>query len=524
MVNKGNKMKTIPTIKNMIRRNIECTPDNIALIEGDRQYNFRELGDRAYRMGNALLALGLKKGDRVAVLSHNSMESAESYFNIPNAGLVLVMLNFRLAPPEILTILSDAKVSAIIVNEAFLDSIEKIIDSLGFVNAYILIGEKACPDGWHRYEDLINQAPPHEPAVDVTEKDLAALMYTSGTTGVPKGCIATHGNFYHVGESMAHELNMDREDTGIVSTPLFHVSGEVILMNGFYSSTPTIIMPKWDVEEFMRLVEKHKITTGVLATPMLLYLVESPQKDLYHLDSLKKVLFAGAPVTSEIFKKALEKFGNIFVHGFGATEALGSICILKTEAVSKALAEGKTEIFNSCGQTYAGMETAVVDDFDTPVSPGNIGEIRVRGLSLTMGYWSKEQETREAFRNGWYYTGDLCKIDEQGFMYIVGRKKDVIITGAENVFPTEVENVLCKHPAIKQAAVIGKEDVKWGEMVIAIVVTRSDQRLTENDIISFCKERIAGYKVPKKVFFVDKLPISASGKLIKSKLIEQFAS
>ena len=521
-------MKTIPplkkTLKNMIRRNMECTPDKVALIEGDRQYSFKELGDRTYRMGNALLALGLKKGDRVAVLSHNSIESAESYFSIPNAGLVLVILNFRLAPPEILTILSDAKVSAIIVNETFLDRIEQIRDSLNFIHEYILIGEKTCPAGWRHYEDLIHQAPPHDPAVEVTEDDLAALMYTSGTTGVPKGCMATHGNFYHVGESMSQELNMGPDDSAIIATPLFHVSGEVILMNGVHSSTPTIIMPKWDVEEFMRLVEKYKITTGVLATPMLLYLTESPHAGAYRLDSLKKLLFAGAPVTSEIFRKAIEKFGNIFVHGFGATETLGSICILKTEAMAEALANGNHDIFSSCGKTYAGMETDVVDEFDHPVTPGTIGEIRVRGLTLTLGYWNKDQETREAFRDGWFYTGDLCRIDEQGFMYIAGRKKDVIITGAENVFPTEVENVLCRHPAVKQAAVIGKEDVKWGERVIAIVVKRNDEHLTPNDIISFCRKRIAGYKVPKEVFFVENLPISPSGKLLKSKLKEQFAS
>jgi len=452
------------------------------------------------------------------------MENAESYFSIPNAGLVLVMLNFRLAPPELLTILADAGVSALMVHEGFLDALNQIRNQLGFVRHFILIGNISPPDGWHSYERLIEASPSDEPLVDLNERDLAALMYTSGTTGAPKGCMAIHHNFHYVGQSMSQEMGTRMEDRGIITTPLFHASGEVVLMNGIYSATTTIIMPHWDVMEFMTLVEKYRISTGVLATPMLLYLLNCPNIDDFDLKSLRKVIFAGAPVTPEIFRNAIERFGNIFVHGFGTTETLGSICMLGTGDIAKALALGNTEILGSCGKAYTGMDVEVVDEWDNPVPPDQSGEIRTRGPGMTEGYWQKTTETRKVFRDGWFYTGDLCRVDRNGFMYIVGRKKDVIITGAENVYPVEVENVLHKHPDVFDASVTGLANSNWGEIVTAFVVTQANSRITAEQLISFCREEIAGYKVPKKIYFVDSLPRSATGKVLKYKLKEKYAS
>jgi acyl-CoA synthetase (AMP-forming)/AMP-acid ligase II len=517
-------LKDICTLRTMLTRNQQLNPDKTALIEGERRCTFKDFADRTYRMGNALLELGLQRGDRVAILSRNSMENAESYFSIPNAGLVMVMLNFRLAEPELLMVLGDAQASALMVNEEFLPQIEAIKEKLRFIEHYIFIGDKAgCPEGWHHYETLIEQSLPHEPAVEISEDDLAALMYTSGTTGSPKGCMVTHRNLYHVGRSMAREMKMNREDVGIIPTPLFHASGHVVFMNSVYSGAPSIIMTKWDVERFMGLVEKYKVTTGVLATPMLLYLVDHPHTERYNLSSLKNILFAGAPVTPVIFKKAIERFGNIFIHGFGTTETVGTVCLLKTEEVADALASGRIEILSSCGRSYTDMQVQVVDENDAPVSAGVEGEISVRGLGVTLGYWNKERETRAAYKNGWFRTGDLGRMDEQGFMYVVGRKKDMIITGGENVFPAEVENILYKHPAVSQAAVVGLMHAKWGESVTAVVVKKADLDVTEDEIRSFCRKEVAGYKVPKSVFFVDNLPMSATGKLLKDKLKEMFS-
>ncbi|MBN2333604.1 MAG: long-chain-fatty-acid--CoA ligase [Deltaproteobacteria bacterium] len=517
-------MKTICTLQNMLRRNVELNPEKIALIEGKRSYTFREFADRSQRMGNALLNLGLAKGDRVAILSKNSIENAESYFSIPNAGLVLVMLNFRLAPREILDILADAEPRVLLVNEEYVGVVDQLRASLSFVEQFVFIGDRAkTPAGWHHYEEMIAAAKTGWPSAAVTEDDLAALMYTSGTTGAPKGCMAIHRNFYHVGRSLTLALKMDADDCGIIASPLFHATGEVTLMNHVYSGTTSVIMPLWDVDLFLRLVEQYKITTGMLATPMLMFLVDFPHSERYDHSSLKKIYFAGAPVTPVVFQKAIERFGNVFIHLFGTSETIGQTTILSTDDVARALASGKTEILASCGKSFADMESVVVDEDDRPVPPGVVGEIKVRGLGTTLGYWRKEEATKAVFRNGWYYPLDLCTVDDQGYIYIVDRKKDMIITGGENVYPAEVENVLYRHPGVSQSAVIGLPDAKWGEAVTAIILPKEGKKLSTDEIISFCKGEIAGYKAPKKIIFVTDMPRSASGKILKYKLREEFA-
>ena len=423
-------MDDICTLRSVLERNLEYNAKKIAIIEGDRQYSFLEFTQRTRAMGNALLDLGLEKGDRVAILSHNSIENAESYFSLPNAGLVLVMLNFRLAPKEILTILKDSGAFVMMVNKAYMGHFDQIKDELDFIKKFIFIGPPAeTPDGWHHYEDMIESSSLEIPPVELHENDLAALMYTSGTTGSPKGCMATHRNFYHIGRSLTLELKMSREDVGIIASPLFHATGEVVLMNGMYSGTTSVIMPQWDPTQFLALVEKHKVTTGMVATPMLLFLLESPDVEKYDHSSLKKIFFAGAPVTPVVFQRAIKRFGNVWVHLFGTTETVGQTTILRTEDVEDALKTGNMEILASCGRSFADMQSMVVDNNDRPVSPGEVGEMKVRGLGTTLGYWNKPEETQKDFRNGAYYSQDLCRVDEQGFIYVVDRKKDMIITG-----------------------------------------------------------------------------------------------
>jgi acyl-CoA synthetase (AMP-forming)/AMP-acid ligase II len=509
----------------VLEHNLEYHPEKVALIEGDRQVTFREFTQRTRSMGNALLDLGLKKGDRVAIMSHNSIENAESYFSIPNAGLVLVMINFRLAPKEALAILKDSGASVLMVNEPYKGHVDQIKGELGFIKQFVFIGPAAdTPDGWLHYEAMIASSSFETPPNALSENDLAALMYTSGTTGTPKGCMATHRNYYHVGRSLTLELKMTREDVGIIACPLFHATGEVVLMNGMYSGTTSVIMPQWDVAGFLSLVEKHKVTTGMLATPMLLFLMEYADVEKYDHSSLKKIFFAGAPVTPVVFQRAIERFGNVWIHLFGTTETVGQTTILRTEDIEAAFRTGNMEILGSCGRSFADMQSMVVDENDNPVPPGVVGEMKVRGLGNTLGYWNKPEETKNVFRNGAYYSLDLCRVDEQGFIYVVDRKKDMIISGGENIYPAEVENVLYKHPQVSMAAVIGTPDEKWGEAVTALIVKKGEGRLEPDDIKTFARTEIAGYKVPKKIIFIESLPLSASGKILKYKLREEFYS
>ncbi|MCD6269847.1 MAG: AMP-binding protein [Deltaproteobacteria bacterium] len=516
-------MKSFCTLNNMLRRNLEFNPDKIALIEEERSFTFAEMVDRCQRMTNALLDFGLERGERVAILSKNSIENAESYFSIPSANLVLVMLNFRLAPRELQDILLDSEPSVIMVNQEYLDHFVQIQTALPSIKEVIYIGDLAQkPAGWHHYEDLIAAASAAAPDVNPTEDDLAALLYTSGTTGAPKGCMATHRNFYHVGRSLTLELKMDSDDVGIIASPLFHATGAVTLMNHIYSGTTSIIMPMWDVPTFLELVEKYKITTGMLATPMVLFLAEFSDFAKYDFSSLRKIYFAGAPVTPVVFQKAIKTYGNVFIHLFGTSETVGQTTILHLADVEQALAAGNNDILASCGRSFADMESIVVDENDQPTAPGVVGELKVRGLGNCVGYWRKEAETAAVFRNGWYYPLDLCKVDNKGFIYVVDRKKDMIITGGENVYPAEVENVLYRHPDVSQAAVIALPDEKWGEAVTAVVQMKPGKSESETELRSFCKAEIASYKAPRRILFVKEMPRSASGKILKYKLREQF--
>jgi acyl-CoA synthetase (AMP-forming)/AMP-acid ligase II len=506
----------------MVARGLEQSREKLAIVDNDQRYTFEEFAGRICKIGNGLRELGLLKGDRVAVLSRNSAESAELYFGVANAGFVVVMLNFRLSPAEILAILSDSRPTALIVSDEYTGHLEDIKRHCPFIQHIIC---KNLMNGADTdvldYRKFVAESSSEELDTDIDEDDTAALMYTSGTTGVPKGCITSHRNLYHVGRSMALELRMSPDDAGIIPVPMFHASGAVVLLNGVYSGTTTIIMSRWNVLEFIDLVNAHQVTTGLLATPMMEALVNCSECLPEKLKSLKKVIFAGAPLSPVVFQRAVERFGNIFIHGFGTTETLGSVSILRLEQTAQALAKGRTAILGSCGKSYADMQAEVVGENGVRTVPGMVGEIRAKGLGVTQGYWQKEKETQAAFRKDWYYTGDLATVDEEGFIYIVGRKRDMIITGGENVFPAEVENVLYKHPAVAQAAVLGIADDTWGESVTAVIVKKEGMTVDEDEIRDFCRQQIAGYKIPKTVLFIDELPTSATGKLMKGKLREK---
>lgn len=515
-------MKTTCTLKSLLARGCHLGGNRPAVVAPGRSLSFLSFAGRVEKMSLALHNLGLLRGDRVALLSRNSIEGAELYFSVPNGGYTLVMLNFRLAVLEVRSILQDSTPAALFVDEEFLQYAEPICKGLTFIKHKICIGGKDNNlEDWLHYEQILEQTPLEPCETEIAENDLAALMYTSGTTGAPKGCMVAHRNLYHSGKSMNHELEIGKEDVCAIVAPIFHASGQCCLMNAIYSGIPAVIMSNWDVGAFMRLVEKYKITTSLIATPMLLHLVNDPRCSGYDLSSLKKVLFAGAPVSSTLFERAIERFGNIFIHGYGTTETVGTISLLKREEVSTALANQDYTKLDSCGRGFPDMEMEVVNAENEKVLGDEVGTVRVQGKGVTLGYWNQGGEANESFKEDWFYTGDLANIDDEGFLYIVGRRKDMIISGAENVFPAEIENILLKHPQVEQAAVIGLENEKWGEEVTAFVVTRPGQVVTRDDIRTFCRQYIAGYKVPKKVFFLDELPMSATGKLLKNKLVEQ---
>ncbi|GAB6908543.1 AMP-binding enzyme [Desulfosarcina cetonica] len=518
-------MNTICTLRTILKRNIEHNPDKLAFVENDKKYSFLEFSNRVFKMGNTLLNMGLNKGDRIALLAENCIEAIEFWLNGPCAGLISVPLNFRLAPREILITLSDCQAAVLIVQEKYIPFINKIKSDLKFVKHFIYIGNREnMPDDWQHYEDLLENSSSDIPNVSINENDIAALVYTSGTTGSPKGTITTHRNLYHAGRAYNLNLKLTRNEFGILAVPLFHIAGGADVMLNQYGGNPCVIMNKWDVVDFLSLVEKYKVTTGMLITPMVIYLSEYPDVHKYDISSLKSLHFAGAPLSAASYEKVLNKFGNVFYSLFGATETTGPATLLLTDDVEKAMSGEDKQKLGSCGRAFIDTEIQVVDENDNICPPGKIGEMRVRGLGITSGYWNKDEQTKSVYRGGWYYPLDICMKDKEGYVYVIDRKKDMIISGGENVYPTEVESVLCNHPAVKEVSVIGQPDPKWGEIVTAVVVKTDDEEVTDNELRDYCRQYIGGYKVPKKIIFLNELPKSSIGKILRYKLREGLKS
>jgi len=516
------KFNVIPTL---IKRNAMLYPDRAGLIEaeGNRVYSYAALKDRANRMGNALYALGLKKGDRVAILGQNSMEYAESTFYVLNAGFIFVVCNFRLAPPEMAAILTDSEPTVLMVQDQYVELAQQISESIPSIKHTIYFGAPGKkPEGWLEFEEMIQNASPAELAVEIFEDDIAFLMYTSGTTGLPKGVMQTHGNLVHAGRvcSRANDITMD--DRAFIVCPMYHITAHYNMFGAFYVTCPAYVFTKWDVDLFLSSTEKFKLTVGMLATPMVMMILDSPNHAKYDLSSWKSLWFAGAGIIPETFKKFIDTFGLILGEHHGTTENTGLTCYLSRRDIKDALERGDYAIYESCGRSGWDMEVLIVDENGKQVPPGVPGEMVVRGPGNSLGYWRKEAETKKAFRGEWFHTEDVCTVDALGYIRMVDRLKDMIITGGENVYPIEVEKVLNSNPAIKESCVIGTPHPTWGEAVTAVVVLNAGASIEPAAVTEYCKGKVAGYKVPKIVHIVSELPRNAAGKILKRDLREQF--
>jgi len=518
--------KTFSTIRTLINRNASLYPDKIALIEVEgkkRTFTFSQIKDRVNRIGNALHGLGANKGDRLAILSQNSLEYIECALAVPNAGLIYVVCNFRLAPPEIAMVLADSEPAILIVQEQFVDIAEEIRKSLSSVKHIIYFGSpEKKPFDWIDYEDLIRTASPLPHNTLIFEDDVAMLMYTSGTTGVPKGVMQTHGNFYHAGRVCSKNNNLDLDDRVFIVCPMYHITAHYTFFGSQYTGCVSYIFSRWDVEQFFSVTEKEQLTAGMFATPMVTMILDHSNKERYDLSSWKKLWFAGAGIIPAVYKQFTETFGNILGEHHGTTETTGVTTNLSVRDIKEALERGDDKIFESCGRTSYDMEVLIVDQNNNPLPPGGVGEMIVRGPGVSLGYWRKEKETTKVFKGEWFHTEDVCSIDEMGYIRVIDRLKDIIITGGENVYPAEVEKVINQHLIVKECCVIGTPHPLWGEAVTAIVVLKKGNTLRPEDIINFCKGKIAGYKVPKAVHFVEELPRNPAGKILKRKLREKY--
>ncbi|NWG02627.1 MAG: long-chain fatty acid--CoA ligase [Syntrophaceae bacterium] len=499
----------------LITRSAYYFPERKAFVIDGQSISYRELNGRVNRLANALLSLGLKKGDRVALLFHNSLSYLESYLALYKSGFVWVRLNARLHPSEIKGMIEDSGALVLIHGPEFSETVQKISSDIRWVI------QKGNGPGIS-YDDFLEKGSDQEPKVDVTLDDLSDLWYTSGTTGAPKGIMITHRNILTCTQLLLCDVyDITLEDKLLTVGALSH-AGSVRVLPFIIRGATNYLHSHFDPTKAFKEIETSKITDFSTVPTILIGLMDHPERSRYNLASLKRITYAGSPMAVERIKEALKIFGPILDQSYGQAESIITITHLPRYEHILDADPVRERRLASAGREYPGVRVKVVDEQDRPLNPGEIGEVITRSDLVMRGYWKQPDKTEEALRGGWLHTGDIGYLDEDGYLYLVDRQHDKIITGGLNVYPREVEEILSTHPAVAQVAVFGVEDSLWGEAVTAAVVAREESKVTTEELIQFCKDRLAGYKRPKKIFLVEDLPKNLYGKVLRKELKKQF--
>lgn len=504
------------TLGDMINDNAKRYPDKTAFVFESRRYTFKQVNERVNRLINALADLGVEKGDRVGILAYNCPQYFE-VFGLAKAGRVCVPLNYRSVGRELVYLINDSESNTLILESEFADVVNSIRHELDGVRNFICLD--AARENMLSYEQLISRFPPDEPTDDVEADDPCVLFYTSGTTGHPKGAI--HTNKSLVAEIMLRHSDFGSDDIALCVMPFFHVAGSATTLFPAFGSGATIVIHRtFDEALVLAAIEREKVTYVGLVPAMVIRLLEHPNLSQYDLSSLRTIMYVGAPMPIEVLRRGIGHFGEIFTQLFGQTETL-NLAVLDKEEHKLEGSPKEIKKLESAGKPFVEGELRIVDEQGRDVPMGEVGEIVARSDRMMTGYWKMPDQTAETIKDGWLHTGDMGKMDEDGHIYLVDRKKDMIISGGENIYSREVEEVLYMHPAVLEAAVIGVPDEKWGESVKAVVVLKEGAAASEEDIIDFCKGHLASYKKPRSVEFQDSLPKTASGKIKKSEIRER---
>ena len=505
------------TLKDMIVASAQTYPDKTAFIFEGKRLTFTEVNQRINRLINALGNLGVAKGDRVGILAYNCPQYFE-VFGVAKAGRICVPLNFRSVGREIAYQINHSEINTLIVEKEFVPAVNSIRAEIAWVKNFICLD--AVVENMLSYEELLDRASDSEPTDQVEPDDPCVLYYTSGTTGRPKGAIHTHKSMIAEAQVPFREISAD--DVALCVMPFFHVGGTAAhMIPAFAVGATMVIQKKFDETLVLETIAKEKLSYIYLVPAMILRILEHPNLGDYNLSSLKTLAFTGAPMPLEAYKKGLARLGPIFIQFLGQTETLNLTVFRKQEnRVDGSPKEMKR--LESAGKPFRDGEIRIVDEQGRDVPVGAVGEIVAHSDRMMQGYWKMPKETAETICDGWLHTGDMARRDEDGYIYIVDRKKDMIISGGENIYSREVEEILYLHPAVLEAAVIGVPDAKWGEAVKAIVVLKPGACVTEEEIIDFCKSNLASYKKPRSVEFRDALPKTGSGKIRKAEMREAY--
>jgi acyl-CoA synthetase (AMP-forming)/AMP-acid ligase II len=509
----------IGTYADIIYRNALLYAEENAFKCGDQSLTFAGFNADVNRLINALNAMGVKKGEALGILSWNNIEYVSVYGAAMKGGFVASPFNPRLKIDELEEIINYSQVRVLFVGPELMESLVTLRPRLR--KDMQLIGFKNNSEDSHLYRDLMDHYPASEPEILVEKEDPAFIFYTSGTTGLPKGALYTQYRAIEDTQRAVISLGLQPEDRQIQVMPLFHIGGAKNLWAYFFVGAGNVIMPhlSFDPRATLRAIQEEKATDIHIVPTHLAAFLNLPDVDRYDLSKMKRMFYAASPMPLELLKRGIEKWGSIFVQGYGATEDGPNVLFLSRrqhELMARPDAEKTT--LAPAGFPHIGVHVRIVDANNQDVAPGEIGEIIVQSHSIMKEWWRNPETTQETIIDGWVHTGDLGRYDEKGFTYIVDRKKDMIISGGENIYPREIEEVLYQHPAILEAAVIGIPDPFWVEVGQAVIVLKEGETLTSEEVIRFCKDRLAHFKAPKSVMFVDTLPKSPAGKILKREL------
>ena len=502
------------TLDNIVRRNGLRFPHKPALVCNDDSRSWAELDQRVTRLANALLQAGLRGGDRVAVLLGNCSEYFEIYFACARAGLIAVPVNYRLTGPELAQIIDHAQPSLLITDADYAGQAGALPNLPA--RRWCMAAESV--PGFADYHSIMAAAATGP--VNAGANETFAIFYTSGTTGLPKGAMVSHRNLEMNGYN---QLIADRSapgDVNLVASPVYHMGAVFMAVTYMMLGCTQHVLGKFNPGAWLALLERSRATVSLLVPTMINGIVHAPALDNHDLSSLRLLFYGGGPMPLSVLRRAIARLGCGFTQGYGLTETLEATFLVSADHVVDG---NETQIrrLASAGREAVGAEVRIVDDAGADQGNGEIGEILIRSESVCAGYWNNPEETANVIRDGWFHTGDLGYLDEERYLFVVDRKKDVVISGGMNVYCKEVESVLYRHPAVLEAAVLGLPDEQWGEVVTAVIVLKPGREVGERELLDLCRTSLAGYKKPGKIIFRDELPKNPSGKILKRVLREE---
>jgi long-chain acyl-CoA synthetase len=508
---------------------ISCAicPDRDLMVFDGQRWSFSQTYARVNRLARVLKDFGINKGDRVGMLQVNCNQYVETYFAAAKVGAIFVPLNFRAKSEELKYMITHAGVKVLFAGKRYLKMIENLLEQMPDVQQCICL--EPIPGPGLYYEDLLSTSSPEDISLEIDQEEITILMYTSGTTGRPKGVPLSHSGFISYILENVQPADPEIEERNLLTVPLYHIAGMQAMLAAVYGGRTLVLMRQFETEKWLQMVQSEKVTRAMLVPTMLKWVVEHPDFKKYDLSNLKVITYGAASMPAGVIKKAIALLPGVqFINAFGQTETASTITILgpADHIIEGSDEEKQKKLFRlscSIGRPLPDVEVKIVDDNGDALPPRQVGEIIARGQRVMTGYWQDAQKTQDALTpDGWLHTGDMGWMDAEGYIYLSGRCDDMIIRGGENISPEEVEDALCCCPKVDEAVCIGVPDADWGEQPRAIVVLKPGESATEEEIMEHCRDRLAGFKRPRSVVFVDCLPRNPMGKVLKKELREKY--